>query len=1544
MFGCGRIGYDRAGDHELVVQLVTGLVPGAEFVTVRTEVLSDEAGDLERVSMESEARANLGANYADGHQVASFALRSGLRTIRVRLFDARGVFLVEQRARILLESNYVLRVHITRDCVGVECPSPGGGPELLGCLNGRCVDPRCAVESPEFCPEIVFCHDESECRVTSECATQSCDEGVCTPVAIVGSCSENEWCNPDPGAGCQTFDPEVGDPRCGTICEPSDAPCQAGFYNCADPGSIVCEPLFNRVAGTECGLHSYCDVGGECAACPEGAGCRIGCARGHVECAAAIPTCVLNEPAEYVDAATACADTGACVDGEPCTTNGACNGSGMCDVTGAGPPGIVVSPLLGLTTTETGGTATISVRLASIPDSVVQVAVTSSDSSEGSISAGGVLVFTPDNWNGVQSTTMTGADDLLMDGNQTYAFHFAVVSPDDDYAALSVDDLAVLNIDNESAGITVAPTSGVVVSETGTTETFSLILSTMPSADVVVNVASDTPSEGTVSPSTLTFTSLDWAAPHIVTVTGVDDPFTDGNQAFVIVTEPALSADSVYNGIDPDDVAAQNNDDDVPALVVSPVDGLVTTEAGAFATFTVSLTSHPLMDVTLDLTSLDPGEGTVSPASITFTSDNWDSLQLVTVSGVDDFRVDGDQVYSVAVAVNPTSDSSYASLPMQTVMLTNLDDETAGIVVTPTLGLTTTEGGGTDTFSVVLTSSPTANVILGISSSDVSEGVVAPATLTFTPINWNAPQVVTVTGVNDAMSDGNQLYSALTASAFSGDSHYNGMNPSDVTLTNIDDDTSGIVVTPTSGLVTTEAGGTAAFTVRLNTMPSASVSIGLSSSDLTEGTVSPASLTFTTGNWATPQTVTATGVNDAVADGTQPYFVVTAPASSTDGTYNSLDALNVSITNTDNDSPGITVSALGSPGHTTESGGVVTFSLTLQSQPTADVQVGVASSDLTEGTVLPVMLNFTTGDWNAPHTVTVTGVDDALLDGNQPFTVLLAAAASADSTYAGINPADVMIQNFDNDTPGYTISPSSVQVTEGGGTATFTMQLTAQPSADVSIGLTASDATEATVMPASLTFTNGNWNVPQTVTVTGVDDASADGNITSSIVTAPVMSADVRFAGTNPGDITVVTLDDDVPRIVSSSATGMPADALYQYSYMPSVSSDGRYIAFASNATNVIVGDTNGTYDVFVRDMVASTIERVSVGDDESQGDGASLGPAMSADGRFVVFMSSSTNWVAGAPSDRNLVYMRDRLLGTTVLVSAQNGSYALPGYCLYGMRGGSVSADGRYVLFSSCVDSLGVMGVFGNQFFIRDTQTLSTTLASVGTGGLLPNGQCLSYGTFDLDRTLSSDGRYMVMSCDSSNFMMGDTAGSYDLFWRDLVMNVTLPVNVTPMGTHSSGGAAWPRISSDGRYVTFQSPSTDLVAGHTGARTDIFLRDMMSGVTVLASPSASGGITNQDSYYPTVSADGRYVAFSSAASNLVAGDTNAVQDIFVRDVVAGTNARASVGPGGAQLFSWSTMPIITDDGRYIAFGSSSGALVAGDTNALHDLFVVPRP
>lgn len=239
--------------------------------------------------------------------------------------------------------------------------------------------------------------------------------------------------------------------------------------------------------------------------------------------------------------------------------------------------------------------------------------------------------------------------------------------------------------------------------------------------------------------------------------------------------------------------------------------------------------------------------------------------------------------------------------------------------------------------------------------------------------------------------------------------------------------------------------------------------------------------------------------------------------------------------------PGATVSAIS--GTTSEAGGTATFTVVLDSQPTADVTIGLSSSDTTEGTVAPSSLTFTNANWNTPQTVTVTGVDDAQVDGSIVYSIVTAAAVSADGAYNGFDASDVAVTNADNDTAGITVSTISGSTSESGTSATFSVVLNTQPSSNVVVGLTSNDTTEGTVAPASLTFTSANWSIGQTATVTGVDDSEVDGDISYSIVTAAAVSADGDYSALDPIDVNVTNTDDDVAGTDSNGDGILDSDA-----------------------------------------------------------------------------------------------------------------------------------------------------------------------------------------------------------------------------------------------------------------------------------------------------------------------------------------------------------------------------------------------------------------
>jgi hypothetical protein len=817
--------------------------------------------------------------------------------------------------------------------------------------------------------------------------------------------------------------------------------------------------------------------------------------------------------------------------------------------------GVIVSAPSG-PTTEAGGTATFTVVLRSRPTADVAIALSSSDVSEGIVTtpASGSLTFTSDDWNVTRTVTVAGQDDALADDNVAYSIVTgAAASSDPGYSGLAVPDVPLTNVDNETAGVTVSQVSGATT-EGGGTATLTVVLNAQPTDPVTIGITSSNTAEGTVSPSSLTFTPSGpgiWNAPQTVTITGQDDAIDDDNVVYTIVTAPATSADPSYNGVNPADVPVTNVDDDAAGVTVSAISG-PTTEAGGTATFTVVLTSEPTDGVTIAVASDDTSEGTASPASLTFTPSGagvWSTPQTVTVTGQDDAIADGNVPYSIVTGTATSSDANYGGFDPVDVPVTNVDDDgSPGIVVSAASG-PTSETGGTATFTVVLSTQPSASVTIGLSSSDTSEGTISTSSLTFAPSGpeiWSTPQTVTITGQNDSVDDDNVAYSIVTAPATSSDAAYNGIDPSDISVTNVDDDTAGLTVSAVTG-PTTELGGTATFTVVLTSQPLSDVTIAISSDDTSEGTVSPSSLSFTPlgpNIWSTPQTVTVTGQDDLIADGNVAYSIVTGAASSLDPKYSGVDPADVAMTNVDNESAGVTVSAISSP--TTEAGGTATFTVALNTQPVADVTITLSSSNTDEGTVAPTSLIFTPSGaniWSNPRTVTVTGQDDNVDDGNVAYTIITAPATSTDPNYGALDPADVSVTNVDDDAAGFTVSPISGPTSEAGGTATFTVRLNSEPTSDVTIAISSADPSEGTAAPSSLTFAPSGpniWSATQTITVTGQDDAIDDDNVAYSIVTAPASSSDTNYNGLDPADVSVTNLDDaDTAGIVVSPTGGL---------------------------------------------------------------------------------------------------------------------------------------------------------------------------------------------------------------------------------------------------------------------------------------------------------------------------------------------------------------------------------------------------------------------
>jgi Tol biopolymer transport system component len=381
--------------------------------------------------------------------------------------------------------------------------------------------------------------------------------------------------------------------------------------------------------------------------------------------------------------------------------------------------------------------------------------------------------------------------------------------------------------------------------------------------------------------------------------------------------------------------------------------------------------------------------------------------------------------------------------------------------------------------------------------------------------------------------------------------------------------------------------------------------------------------------------------------------------------------------------------------------------------------------------------------------------------------------------------------------------------------------------------------------------------------------------------------------------------------------------------HCPSI--DGRYVVFESNATNLVPNDSNGSADIFVRDRQAATTILVSVSSAGVLGDGDSVAPCISGNGRWVVFASLATNLVADDTNGRMDVFVHDVQTGETTRASLGFTGFQTTGNCTSPV----ISDDGRIVAFVS--DAITMVPDDTNSvpdIFVRDRGSATTHRLSVSSTGAQAN------GTSDFP-SLSSDGRFVAFSSLADNLVPGDTNQASDVFVHDRQTGETVRVSVDSAGAQGNerSGNFGLQISANGRFVTFSSEASNLVAGDTNNRSDIFVRDRLTGETTRVSVSSTGEQAVAPCILPTISGNGRMVAFESFSRNLVPNDTNLQNDIFLHDRQTGETTRVSVLTGGTQAPLESRFPRISASGRIVTYKSLS-AIAPDDTNLVKDVYL----
>ena len=724
-----------------------------------------------------------------------------------------------------------------------------------------------------------------------------------------------------------------------------------------------------------------------------------------------------------------------------------------------------------------------------------------------------------------QTFSFTATQDDIDDDNERVILGFDTANLPSRVTAVNPSTQTINIGDDDKRGVAVTPLT-LSVNE-GMDGEYTVVLTSEPTAPVTVT-PSTTSTEVTLS-GALTFRPGNWGTPQTVTVRAPEDG--DAVSEMLTITHTVSGGD--YGAVTVSNVAVSLGDNDVAGVAITPSN--LTIRENATDTFNVKLNTEPGNDVTVTISSRDAAVATVSldsltftkATSLTFTTIDWNSEQTVTVRGVED---DGAADNNTTITFGVSGYGSVTTAADVTISVT--DDDTRAVTIS-TSALTVEEEAATadpptNTYTVVLATQPEGNVTLAITSDNAdirvngrSATATSPYNLTFTGGNWDAPQTVTVTVVNDL--DGWNEEATLTHAVRGAD--YAMVNADSVMVTVTDNDPLGLRVSPaeyTTERVDVTEGTTYSYTLALLTVPLGDVTVDITS-DNPDVTVDPTKLTILAAQWNAPHTVKITVAADP--DGEDEPATLSHTLSGY-GTYTTGPDFLVQVL--DGNEPGVFIepTTLAIPEGFNDA-----YSVSLRTEPSGTVTVQVAGHAGTDVTVMPDSLTFSSSDWNVPQAVTVTAAEDEDADND---TVTLTHAVSGYGTVTTTDAVTVTI--VDRDEEGITVTdvtPPLEDPNEGDtpATGTYTVVLDTQPTGEVMVAITSNNP-DVTVMPESLTFTTSDWNQPQTVTVTAVGDADA----TDDTATLTHQASGSDYSATAAVMVTVTDLDD--PPTTSTSTGG----------------------------------------------------------------------------------------------------------------------------------------------------------------------------------------------------------------------------------------------------------------------------------------------------------------------------------------------------------------------------------------------------------------------
>ena len=1172
--------------------------------------------------------------------------------------------------------------------------------------------------------------------------------------------------------------------------------------------------------------------------------------------------------------------------------------------------------------TEGGSTGTYTVALSSAPDANVTVAVSSDDS--GAVTASpSSLTFSTTNYSTARTVTLTAVNDG--DG----ADESVTVSNSASGGGYDASGDVTVSVDDDDQGLTLSA-STVALTEGGSTGSYTVRLAAAPNADVTVAVSSDDTGAVTVSPSSLTFTTTNYASTQTVTLTVVGD--ADGADESVTVSNTSSGGGYDASG----NVTATVDDDDQGLTLSASTVSL--TEGGSTGSYTVRLAAAPNADVTVAVSSGDTGAVTASPSSLTFTTTNYSTAQTVTLTAVGD--ADGADE-SVTVS-NTASGGGYDASGDVTA---TVDDDEQGLTLSAST-VALIEGGSTGSYTVALSSAPDADVTVAVSSGDTGAVTASPSSLTFTTTNYSTAQTVTLTAVGDADGADESVTVSNTASGGGYDSS------GDVTVS-VDDDEQGLTLSA-STVALTEGGSTGSYTVKLNAAPNADVTVAVSSGDTGAVTVSPSSLTFTTTNYASVQTVTLTTVGDA--DGADESVTVSNTASG--GGYDSSGDVAVSV---DDDDQGLTLSV--STVSLTEGGSTGSYTVKLNAAPNADVTVAVSSGDTGAVTASPTSLTFTTTNYSTVQTVTLTAVEDG--DGTDESVTVSNTASGG-----GYDASGDVTATVDDDDQGLDLSASTVSLTEGGSTGSYTVALSAAPDANVTVAVSSGDTGAVTASPSSLTFTTTNYSTAQTVTLTAVGDADgADESVTVSN-TASGGGYD------SSGDVTV-SVDDDEQGLTLSASTVALTEGGSTGSYTVKLNAAPNAdvtVAVSSGDTGAVTVSPSSLTFTTTNYASVQTVTLTTVGDADGADESVTVsntasGGGYDSSGDVAVSVDDDDQGLTLSVSTVSLTEGGSTGSYTVKLNAAPNADVTV---AVSSGDTGAVTASPTSLTFTT------------TNYSTAQTVTLTAVEDGDGTDESVTVSNTASGGGYDssgdVTATVDDDDQGLTLSASTVSLTEGGSTGSYTVK-LDAAPNADVTVTVSSGDTGAVTASPSSLTFSTTNYATARTVTLTAVGDADGADESVTVSNTASGGGYTASGDVTATVDDDDQGL-TLSAStvslteggstGSYTVKLDAAPNadvtvaVSSGDTGAVtasptsltftttnystvQTVTLTAVGDADGADESVtvsntASGGGYDASGDVTVSVDDDDQGLTFSASTVSLTEGGSTGSYTVRLAQAP